>query len=112
MIYSKERFCAAIESIRRANAFLRAVNKAGSARNFSNGYHVDFFPEMCDEELCYALQAMFDDKYETIVWFCSEINYGEDYPAGGNNVDGKEWPLRNAEELYDYLVYMMKNDSR
>lgn len=108
MVYNKKQFCDAINAIRCTNEFISGINRLGSSKNFSDGSYVEFYPQVCDLELCHALEAMFDDKRETVQWFCTEINYGAGYEAGSNMEDGEEWPLRNPEQLYDYLVYVMR----
>lgn len=104
MMYTREQFTAAIESIRRANAFQDAVNTAGKYSNFNDGNYVEYYPPICDEELCKALEAMFDDPTGAVCWFCFEINYGAEYEDYANVSDGREWPLRTVDELYDYLT--------
>lgn len=106
MIYSKERFVQAINAMKEARDFVDRINEVGSYKNFTDGYYVDFNPRICDEELCRSLEAMFDDKYETIEWFVFDLDYGALYKEGTNLVDGEEYPIRTAEDLYDYLTMM------
>ncbi len=111
MIYTKEKFVEAIDSIEKANNFITAVNKAGHSSNFNDGSYVDFWPPICDYELCDSLEAMFDDKRNTIHWFCEDIDFGRKYESGSNVLsDGTEFPIRNAGDLYEYLVTVKGDD--
>ena len=70
---------------------------------------MEFVPPNCSKVLSKALEAMFDDMCETVTWFCFELDFGRKYGEDmgySNFVDGVEWPLRNVDELYDYLIYM------
>ena len=112
MLLNKEAFLSAIDSMKEAIRFDDAINEAG--RQFSDGYYVDWCPQNCVFKLADTLEAMFDDKLEVISWFCFELNFGKYYGGEFKNVvDGEEYPLNTAEDLYDYLIMMLdKNKGR
>lgn len=107
MIYAREQFKKAISSLEQENKFRKEINNLVNPNN-KCGYYVEFYPPSCDFELCAALEAMFDDNTEAVSWFCYEIDFGRDYTEGSNELNGKEYPLRNADELYDYLCIVHK----
>ena len=103
---TKKRFVSIIDKIKETYGFVEYVNNY----KFTGGYYVDYFPRTCDEDLCHLLEEAFDVDDDVISWFCYEIDFGEKYGEDGfrNYVDGDEWPIRNAEELYDYLVMIQE----
>lgn len=74
------------------------------------GYSIEWYPPDCSYSLCCALSEIFNDEADTVSWFCYEIGFGASYETGDNIYNGKEWPLRTIDELYDYLVMIRGDD--
>ena len=104
-ILSKDEFCRIINKLHQMQNFWDAVNDAG--RKFDEGFYVEWYPPQIEVELCDTLSRMFMDDSDAVYWFCYEIGFGERYEDGDNMMDGKEYPLRDPEELYDYLVEVL-----
>lgn len=108
MTYDRERFIKVINRIREYAEFEKGLDNL--SKKMTGGYYIDWYPPTTDVELCEALEAMFDDTTEAVQWFCYELDFGRLYDGKEhmNFINGKEFPLRNAGELYDYLVIMKK----
>lgn len=104
--YSRDEFVKAINEIENCVRFNERMNAAGAATPY--GYYIDFCYPDCTFELADALSRMYDDDSEAVAYFCFEINFGAEYKDGDNMYGGKEWPLRDAGELYDFLAEQAK----
>lgn len=104
IIINRDEFKKCIKALENNYNFTNQLNEL--ARKFGAGFYVEYVTPDCSESLIWALSDIFCDKYDTIPWYCYEINFGKDYREGDNTYDGKEYPLRDPDELYDYLVMM------
>ena len=86
--------------------YIDEMNNLGSRYTNSTGYYVEYFPPNTNSELINCLEAMYNDTTSVIDWFCYEIEFGKLYGKDGykNYLDNKEFPIRNEEELYNYLI--------
>ena len=101
MIYSKERFIKAMKKIEDSDRFVCSLEAAAKQDECS---YIEWMPPDCRWELIEALEAMFDDNTGAIEWFCNEIDYGREYTEGDNLLNDEDFPLRNYNDLYDYLI--------
>lgn len=57
-----------------------------------------------EEQIVKLLTELMDDKEcQWISYFCWEKNFGRDDKLGNPEIDGKEFPLATAEDLWNIL---------
>lgn len=106
-VLSREKFVEVIDGLRDREDAARELNKfLRSRREFSEA--ADFFSGEAlvssnTQTVIDVLGAMFGDD-ETIGYFCFEIDYGRNWQPGMVLEGGRDIPMRDAGELYDYLV--------
>lgn len=102
---SKENFIKYISKIKELYEIENAVNKAGRELELS----ISFAPY---EQLVVEIlsDAFNDTENDNIDYFIYELNYGSRWHEGCiTTKDGKDIPMRNAEELYDILLDNLEN---
>lgn len=102
---SKENFIKYINDFRNLCNIYENINKAAEKLDFFSIYNTEYEVMILD-----ILQDVFNDKENDLIgYFIYELNYGEKWEESCiRDKDGKDIPLRNAEELYDILVKNME----
>ena len=87
---------------------------ADAAEALSEGFYVNFFPNLKYESLIVdLLNRLFKEDPENSIfdWFMYELNFGRDYKEGTNDglftifeSDNSTHLINSSEALYDYLV--------
>jgi len=103
---NKQTFIQAIESIDKLHKknieFAEKISKC-----FPNSRSADFISDndFVTNSLITVLQELFNDKnaHSWIEYFCWELDFGRENWRLKANDNGKEIPLSNAGQLFDYL---------
>lgn len=104
---TEKEFCNAINTIQKYWDSMRTIeNTIGLV--FSEGILMDIMDGYVDT-LCAVMKDELakDAPYEDMPWimyFCWEEDFGRSYCPGDIVIDGEEFPLTTAKELYKLLI--------
>jgi hypothetical protein len=103
---SKENFVKYMEKLQEFRKIEDAINEVTK--------DLDFFTVTFIEHeilILTILEDIFGDKENTwISYFMFDLDFGAKWKVGMITEDGKDVPMRNAEELYDVLIGNMSKD--
>lgn len=103
IIISKKQFSDVIHEIQNSLAYTTELSDVVS----KYGGDYDFWPPNCVDATIDLLETIFDDKDEYIPYFIFELEFGDQwYPEAidPEENNGETVFLRNADELYDFLI--------
>ena len=109
---NKELFIEAIEAIQKqVQLDIEVANNLGKA--FPDAFEANLLPKshFLQNALLHVLQVQMNDLENVecgatwIEYFCWELNFGEENYRLKVYTQGKEVPMSNAAELYDFLNY-------
>lgn len=107
-LISKKNFCKVINELKNVNDLnIKMFDLWRNTPLFDNP------PEVVDysDNVIDLLSTMFRDLGETILYFCYELNFGEDYEEGYiTEADGTIIDISTPEKLYDYLLSEMEKN--
>lgn len=104
---TKVQFCTAIETIQDYWNGMRGIEDIIGI-TFSEGILMDIMDRYVDT-LCEVMKdepakGAPSDDIPWIMYYCWELDFGRKYFKGAVMVDGEEFPLTNAEDLYNLLI--------
>ena len=96
----KKNFCSIMNALRDYNDELEKV---------ADYLHIDYTENFATNIVCNIMDALARDVGDTdddwLGYFAWELDFGRAEMAEGCvQVDGKEWSLKSAEDLYDFLL--------
>ena len=95
---SKENFIKYINKIQSLKKIEESINSAGKELEFSISFSEH------ESLVLNILQEVFKDKEnDWIGYFIYDLEFGKKWHKGSITVNGKDVPMRNAEELYKIL---------
>jgi len=109
---NKKLFIKTINAIKKQQNYDDKVAKLLS-KAFPNSTSADFYPEKnyLQKALVDILVSELEDKGEWIEYFIWELEFGkENKRLKAYGVDGEEIPLKNASDLYDFLIGEKEKD--
>lgn len=97
---SKESFCSIMNALRDYNDELEKA---------ANYLHIDYTENFATDIACNIMDALAKDVRDTdddwLGYFAWELDFGRAEMAEGCvQIKDKEWSLKSAEDLYDFLV--------
>ena len=104
---TKVEFCTAIDAIQDYWDGMRKIEDIVGVV-FSEGTFIDIIDRYIDT-LCAVMkdepaEGAPSEDIPWIMYYCWEKDFGRKYHDGDVMVDGEEFPLTNAEELYNLLI--------
>ena len=104
-LLSKETFCKALCMIGEQESINREVAQALS--KVADGYGTFGCDNKWLEALLMVLKESVHDQYDYISWWLYDA--AEDYTVWESGDGGKEWCLKEAENLYDFIITECKD---
>ena len=107
-IITKEHFVACIETLRDADDMARRINIV--IQDYGRGDFIDgyaFSDSDTETKLMETLEIAMKDTRHLVSWFCIETDYGRGHSIYNDpivHLDGKDYKIQSAAELYDFLV--------
>lgn len=102
----KKTFCEALDAVQKQNEIdVKFANNLSVC--FPSSFSANLLPntETCVNALLKLLKHQMSDKYDWIVHFCWELNFGaENYRLEVKDKNGKLIPMSNSSELYDFMI--------
>ena len=104
MRLTKDEFCAAVdkyEQMCKEELEILKILDCSPDWKLSNwlGEYYNLLLTMCD------LSDSATDCGSDLSYYCYELNFGKDWKPGAITVDGKDFPCRNSEELWNLIMF-------
>lgn len=103
MKLTKEQFCSAVDAYQKMNdEELIISNSLGITEWLPQNWLDNYYSLLT--ELCEFKDEDYDNCYGTdLDYYCFELDFGRNWSPGMVTIDGKDIPLRNAEDLWNYI---------
>jgi hypothetical protein len=96
---SKENFVKYINKLKELNEIESNINEAAKGIEF---FDISFIEH--ESLIVNILEDAFNDESKWISYFIYDLDFGSTWHKNCITFEGKDTPMRNAEELYDVLI--------
>lgn len=107
-ILSKKRFCEIINILKETRKLEEAISNTIKQYRWATGDEsIDRYGLVVPETYYTTIELLstiMEDEMDDILYFCEDLNFGEDYQPGDVVEGDREIDFSTADKLYDYLV--------